>query len=40
MGNENLTFIEQMKEQNEWIFDSRTLYRFEPEVFQQVMNMV
>lgn len=40
MGNENLTFIEQMKEQNEWIFDCRTLYRFEPEVFQQVMNMV
>ena len=39
-GNENLTFIEQMKDQNEWIFDSRTLYRFEPEVFQQVMNMV
>ena len=40
MGNESLTFIEQMKQENEWAFDSRTLYRFDNVVIQKVMNIV
>ena len=40
IGNESLTFIEQMKQENEWAFDSRTLYRFDDVVVQKVMNMV
>ena len=40
ISNERLTFIEQMKQENEWSFDSRTLYRFDDAVVQKVMNMV
>ena len=40
IANESLTFIEQMKQENEWSFDSRTLYRFDNVVVKKVMNMV
>jgi len=40
IANESLTLIEQMKQENEWSFDSRTLYRFDNVVVQKVMHMV
>ena len=40
LGNEMLTFIEQMKDENQWTFDSQFLYRFDPCVIDRVMNMV